>query len=85
MCALIADEETVYKAISSSKSLPRSLSNQGRNNSDSGAVLQVEGLQQNIIMPPLYGEEQTPNQNQQSLQTHSNKFPVFIFVIFIYS
>ncbi|CAG5101629.1 Protein of unknown function [Cotesia congregata] len=70
------DEETVYKAISSSKSLPRSLSNQGRNNSDSGAVLQVEGLQQNIIMPPLYGEEQTPNQNQQSLQTHSNKFPI---------
>ncbi|XP_034943373.1 myb-like protein P isoform X2 [Chelonus insularis] len=29
-------------------------------------------------MPPLYGEEQSPNQNQQNtnLQTHSNKFPI---------
>ncbi|XP_057332353.1 transcription factor mef2A isoform X1 [Microplitis mediator] len=71
------DEETVYKTISSSKSVPRSINNsQGRNNnSDCGAVLQVEsGFQHR--MPPLYGEEQTPNQNQQSLQTHSNKFPI---------
>ena len=32
-------------------------------------------------MPPLYGEEQTSNQNQPTnLQTHSNKFPVILFL-----
>ncbi|XP_063992927.1 uncharacterized protein LOC135170802 isoform X1 [Diachasmimorpha longicaudata] len=80
----IQDDETIYKTLSSPKPLPNNRLNPSshpdhqnhQNRSDIYPGVQtIPGPQ--YRMPPLYGEEQT-NQNQQptSLQTHSNKFPI---------
>lgn len=62
---------------------PQTTSGQVRNTGDEAFVRYSEQTPE-YRMPPLYGEEQSSNHSQQnSLQTHSNKFPVCAFLYFL--